>query len=168
MASVLRPRSRRLGPSPVVPALLAALTVGCKGSASGDQLVPLSFGSASALSDRFHDAGLGDAGMVYGSAIPDDFPRTLRLYPGGRVTLGGAQTISFGKRAWSLTVETPDPKDRVLAFYRANLPGFEPASDIDLGDSDLTVWRSPAMDLDLLIGRGADGKTTVTLDVEER
>jgi hypothetical protein len=106
--------------------------------------------------------------MVYGPAIPDDFPKTLRIYPGGRVTLGGLQTLASGKHGWSLTVETPDPKERVLDFYVKNLPGFTLASDIDLGDSDLSVWRSPAMDLNLLVGRGADGKTTVTLDPVER
>jgi hypothetical protein len=149
--------------------VLAAVTIGCRGSAgSGNQPVPIPFGPSSPLSEGIHDSGLGDSGMVYGPTIPDDFPRALRLYPGGRVTLGGVQALTSGKRGWSLTVETADSKERVLAFYRSHLAGFEAASDIDLGDSDLSVWRSPGMDLDLLIGRGADGKTTVTLDVEER
>jgi hypothetical protein len=128
----------------------------------------LPLGAPSARSEKHRDSGIGEPPMVYGPAIPDDFPRTLPLYPGARVTLGGVQTIASGKRSWSLTVETPDPRDRVLVFYGTNLPGFEPASAIDVVDSYLAVWRSPALDLDLLVGRGADGKTTVTLDVEER
>jgi hypothetical protein len=122
----------------------------------------------SALAEQVREAGIGEAGIVLTSAAPDDFPPTLRLYPGARVTLGGKEPTPTGRRSWTLTVETADSKDQVRAFYRANLPGFTAASDIDLGDSALSVWRSDAFDLELVVGKGADGKTTVTLDVAER
>jgi hypothetical protein len=61
-----------------------------------------------------------------------------------------------------------DAKEKVRAFYASSLPGFERTSDVDLGDSALTVWRSDTLDLELVVGKGNDGKTTVTLDVAER
>jgi hypothetical protein len=151
----------------LVPLLALSGGAGCKDSTSDDVGV-IRPGAPLPLPERSRDPGVGLPGMVYSKEIPDDFPRTLPLYPGGRITLGGVRRVPPGKRSWSLTVETPDPKLRVLAFYQANLPGFEPTGGVDVGDSVLAVWRSPPMDLDLYVGKGADGNTTVTLDVEER
>jgi hypothetical protein len=151
----------------VVPLLALSGGAGCKDSTSEDVGVAHP-GNPSPLPERSRDAGAALPGMVYSKEIPDDFPRTLPLYPGGGITLGGVRRAPSGKRSWSLTVETPDPGYRVLAFYQANLPGFEPMSGIDVGASVLAVWRSPQMDLDLYVGKGADGNTTVTLDVAER
>ncbi len=106
--------------------------------------------------------------MVLTPSVPDDFPAALPVYPDSRVTLGGRQLTATGKRSWSLTTETADAKDRVGAYYRDSLPGFAFLSDIHLGDTSLSVRRSDAYDLDLVVGKGSDGKTTVTLDVVER
>jgi hypothetical protein len=148
-------------------ATAAAVPLGCKGDphADVDGVEPA---RVSALSEHFREAGVGEGGLTLTAAMPDDFPPTLRIYPGSHVTLGGKQTTPVGKRSWSLTVETADPKEAVRAYYKANMPGLTPTSDIDLGDSELSVWRSDTLDVDLVVGRGADGKTTVTLDAVER
>ena len=147
---------------------VAAGAAGCKGGSKPDpetaEHVP-----PAVLAQRAMEAGVDEAGTLYLTSVaPGDFPGALPVYPGSRVTLAGRRTIATGKLAWSLTVETPDSKAQVRAFYDEHLPGFALASDIDLVDSALWVWRSPAYDLDVVVGRGADGMTTVTLHVAER
>jgi hypothetical protein len=160
---------RRLRPSAAFAfgALAAALTAGCNNQPHPDidAVEPM---RPSLLSEQIREAGLGDGGITLTSSVPEDFPPLLALYPGARVTLGGKQLTSIGKRSWSVTVETPDSRDKVRAYYKASLAQFVPMSDVDLGESALSTWRTPALDLNLVVGKGNDGKTTVTLDVVER
>lgn len=161
----------RTGSRLLPPLALAALlssSGGCKTDPRPD-VGSVEHVKPSALPEHVPEAGVPEwGGLVLSSVLPDDFPTTVALYPGSHVTLGGHQSMPTGKRAWSVTVETGDSKDQVRAYYREHLPGFKPASDIDLGDSALSVWRGDAYDLEVVVGKGADGKTTVTLDVAER
>jgi hypothetical protein len=109
------------------------------------------------------DAG----GMVLGPTMPDDFPADIPLYPDAGFTIGGRSTAA-GKPTWSVTVETSDSKEQVMSEYRRALSAFQSLSNLDLGDSALSVWRNDSYDLILMIGRGTDGKTTVTIDAASR
>jgi hypothetical protein len=162
------PSVARRRPLGILALVAIAATAGCKGDSkaspeAADHVTP------ALLAQRAAEAGVDEAGTLYLTSVaPGDFPGALPVYPGSRVTLAGRRSLADGKLAWSLTVETADSKAQVRAFYDEHLPGFSPASDIDILDSALWVWRSPAYDLNVVVGRGADGKTTVTLDVAER
>src|SRR5208283_5394795 len=61
-----------------------------------------------------------DAGVVAlgeNSKIPDDFPKTIPVYPGARVNMAARSAGSGGKPAWSLSLETGDEQPKVVAFY---------------------------------------------------
>jgi hypothetical protein len=100
-------------------------------------------------------------------AWPDDFPSDIPIYPDAGFTLGGRST-AMGKPTWSVTVETDDSKEQVLAEYRRMFGAFAMLSQLDMGPSSLSVWRNDSYDVILTIGRGTDAKTTVTLNVSKR
>src|SRR5258708_2342860 len=104
-----RPRRRPLLGSLIGMAMLMGA---CKGQGRDDSNGILPAGP-SVLSVRALETGLDEGGLTLTSTMPDDFPATLRVYPGARVTLGGRRPTPTGKRSWSLTVETADSKDRV-------------------------------------------------------
>jgi hypothetical protein len=109
----------------------------------------------------------GGSGLLMGPTKPVDFPKDIPLYPGSTVALGGRST-GTGKPSWSLTVTTADSKDQAIARYRELLSGFEKVTDLNMGDAMLSIWRSAAYDMTLMIGTAADGKTTVTLNVASK
>ncbi len=111
--------------------------------------------------------GDGGGGLVMGSTKPVDFPKDIPLYPGSTVTLGGRST-GAGKPSWSLTVTTPDSKDQAVARYKELLSGFDKVTDLNMGDAMLSIWRSAAYDMTLMIGTAADAKTTITLNVASK
>lgn len=108
------------------------------------------------------DAGAMTVGS--GAKLPDDFPKGVPAYPGATVQFA-AKTSNSGKDAWSAAFETPDSKDKVAAFYKSNLGGFNQASSMELGDSVVQAWQSPKYDVSLIIAADAAGKTTITMGV---
>jgi hypothetical protein len=147
-------------------ALLGSTPAGCKsGRAGGDApkyvLVPVR--QADAAPGFAPDAGA----MVLERTMPADFPNDIPLYPDAGFTIGG-RAIAAGKPTWSVTVETSDTKEQVMSEYQRTMGGFRMLSDLDLGDSVLSTWRNEAYDVILLVGRGADGKTTVTVNAAAR
>jgi len=112
------------------------------------------------------DAGRG-SGLVMGSTKPEDFPEDIPIYPGSTVTLGG-RSARADKRSWSLTVTTGDSRAQAAARYKELLAGFEKVSDLDMGDASLSIWRSAAYDMTLMIGTADNAKTTITLNVASK
>lgn len=112
--------------------------------------------------------GIDGGGMVLVQAMPDDFPKDIPLYPDSTVALGGRVTGPGGKPSWSLTVTTADPKQQAITRYAAVLKGFEKGVDLDMGDSELSVWKNAAYDVIVMYGTSVDGKTTVTLNVASK
>jgi hypothetical protein len=110
-----------------------------------------------------------DAGsdLAMGPAKPADFPDGVPIYPGSTVNLGG-RSKGPGKPSWSLTVTTSDSRSEAAARYPGLLRGFEKVTELDLGDSTLSSWRSAAYDMTLMIGTGADARTRVTVNVASR
>ena len=62
-------------------------------------------------------------------------------------------------------METTDSKDKIVAYYKANMSGFTQASTMDLGTSAMEVYQSPKMDVSLIVGSESDGKQSITLAV---
>jgi len=157
---------------------VAAASSGCKSAAerarekAEEKAIEQQTGGQVTLN---HDKGTmtivtdgGEMQLGVGSSIPADFPKSVPVYPGAKVELAAKSTGANGKPAWSVQLETGDAKDKVLAFYRSGLTGFTKATDMDMGDSAMSVWQSPQYDVTLLIGAGADQKTSITLNAASK
>jgi hypothetical protein len=113
-----------------------------------------------------------DAGVIAlggGSKVPDDFPKTIPVYPGAKVDLSAHATGAKGKPAWSLSLETGDEQAKVVSFYTSAMTSsagkFTKASDLPMGDTEMTVWQSAEYDVTLMISGGAESQTTILLTV---
>jgi hypothetical protein len=99
--------------------------------------------------------------------LPADFPAAIPLYPGARVVVAtSGQTL--GKPAWAVTLETPDALEKVRAFYKTGLAGFERVSGMMMGDTDMATWRSPDYELTFMLTASADKTTVISLSVAKR
>jgi len=107
------------------------------------------------------DAGTFVAGA--GTKLPDDFPKGIPVYPGAKVDMAAKANNPKGKPAWTLTLETGDSKDQVVAYYKAKMAGFKNASDMSLGDTDMSVWQSADYDVTLMVNSAANQKTAITI-----
>ena len=90
-----------------------------------------------------------DAGTVQlgnGAHIPDDFPKEVPVYPGAKPT-ASIKSSQGTKPVWTVTLETTDSKDKVAAYYKANLSGFTQKSAMDLGTGSILVYESPKYDV---------------------
>jgi hypothetical protein len=103
-----------------------------------------------------------------GARIPEDFPASVPIYPGAKTTMVTKSGNPRGKPAWSVTLETDDPRDRVSSFYKANMKGFTSADEMSLGDTSMGVWRSDKYDVTILVAPGAAQKTAITLTVAQK
>jgi len=154
-------------------AQIALLPAGCKTIQDRDREAVAS-AVASAVDGGTADGGRpasrgdgGGIGLRMGTTKPDDFPADIPIYPGSTVALGGRST-GPGKPSWSLTVKTDDSKDQAIARYQQVLGGFQKVTDLNMSDAVLSIWRSAAYDMTLMIGTAADGKTTITLNVASK
>src|SRR5579884_4060254 len=72
-----------------------------------------------------------DAGAVTmgtGAQLPEDFPKAVPIYPGAKAQFSAKSKDPHGKDAWSVQLETPDAKDTVVAYHKANMSGFTQAT----------------------------------------
>ncbi|HEY8038268.1 MAG TPA: hypothetical protein VIF15_00670 [Polyangiaceae bacterium] len=162
----------------VVAASLAISTTACKSAAdrarekAEEKAIEQQTGGQVTIDDKQGTMTLvNDAGTVTmgaGAKIPADFPKSVPVYPGATTDLASRQSNPQGKPAWSLTLETGDAKDKVVAYYKANLADFKVASDMDMGEAHMSVWQNAQYDLTLMISEGSDKKTAITISVGGR
>jgi len=158
---------------PVVLLATLAASTGCKSSHDKPQERPAATETPGQLT--MMDGGLTlmtDAGLVaFGGVakVPADFPKTVPVYPGVKVNMAAHATGAKGKPAWSLSLETGDEQPKVVAFYASSFTAsagkFTKASDLAMGDTQMTVWQSADYDVTLMISAGAESQTTITMTV---
>jgi hypothetical protein len=170
------PKSTRL---PIVLALAVALAgVACKSAAErarekaeekaleqktgGEVKVDENKGTLTIVTDA------GAMTLGTGTSIPADFPKAVPLYPGATPGFAAKSTDPRGKDVWSLQLETGDARDKVVAYYKANMSGFTLATNLDMGESSMEVWQSPKLDVTLIIGSESDAKTSITENVASK
>ncbi len=153
--------------------LIPSASIGCKSSQekAGQRAAQTQNGAQVQLVE----GGLvmtNDAGTVAlgeNVKIPDDFPKTIPIYPGAKVNMASRSAAEKGRAAWSLSLETGDEQPKVVAFYASGMaasPGaFKQGSDLALGDTQMTVWQSAQLDVTLMISATADSKTAITMTV---
>jgi hypothetical protein len=98
-----------------------------------------------------------------------DFPKVVPLYPGAVSEMAIKPNNPQGKRVWTLTLRTADAPDKVVAYYKANMPTFQLASGSqEAGPTVGGLWKSPQYDVSMLASnvlfRSAGDKTT-TIDI---
>jgi hypothetical protein len=128
---------------------------------TGTDQVQISNGSITVKTDAGTFAIGGD------TKIPDDFPAAVPIYPGAKATLAGKSSSGPGKPSWSVTLETPDDGAKVVAFYKSKLASFTVASDLAVGDSNMTAWQGPKYDVSLMVAAvpGEQPSTSIMLAV---
>jgi hypothetical protein len=173
----MRSIARLTKPRLVALALMVPLVAvaGCKSSHDKAQASPAATTQQSEGKVQLVEGGIvltTDAGIVALGAntkIPDDFPKTVPVYPGAIVNLAGRSAGAQGKPAWTLSLETGDEQAKVVAFYASGLAAsaaaFKKNSDLNLGDTQMSVWQSAPYDVTLMITAGAENQTTITMTV---
>jgi hypothetical protein len=167
---------RRPSLLPPVLVLAALATTGCKSShdkPESQHVVPAVDGKLAIVDGGMAlvtDAGVLSFGSI--SSIPEDFPKALPIYPGTKVDMATRTAAAHGKIAWSLSLETGDEQPKVVAFYgsamTASAGGFTKASDLAMGDTQMTVWQSAQYDVTLMIAKGAENETTISMTVNSK
>jgi hypothetical protein len=156
-------------------ALTATLVAGAGCKSSQEKAGPRPSVTQNGTQVQLVEGGLvmtTDAGTVAlgeNAKIPDDFPKTVPLYPGAKVNMASRSAAEKGKAAWSLSLETGDEQPKVVAFYAsamaASTGAFKKGSDLALGDTQMTVWQGAQLDVTLMISAGAENQTAITMTV---
>src|SRR5450631_3188294 len=134
--------------------VVAALSAGCRKVKVEETSIEQQTGGQVRIDGG--DISLSNSGgtVGLGGKIPDDFPKAVPVYPGAKVNL--ATRSAKTKPAWSLALVTGDDPEHVMAFYRSHLAGFQSTSDRTLGDTHMSVWQSPELDVTLLVAQAPD------------
>ena len=163
-----------LFPSLIVVAALAVPSMGCKRLAerAEERAIEKGTGGQVQIDDQKGTfTVVTDAGTVtMGSSatLPDDFPRSVPIYPHATPSFAAKSRDGKGKAAWSVMLETADSKDQVAAFYKSSLTGFTQASTMDMGQSTMSVYQSAKYDVSLMIASESKVKTAITLSVASK
>ncbi|HEY1695688.1 MAG TPA: hypothetical protein VGG39_26150 [Polyangiaceae bacterium] len=157
----------------VVLALVAVASSGCKRLAerAEEKAIERSTGGQVKIDDKKGTLTIiADGGAVtMGAAatIPADFPKEVAVYPGAKPQMVAKSLDPKGKQAWSVTMETPDPSAKVVAYYKANMTGFTQASTMDMGTSNMSVYQSPRYDATVVIN-SEGAKSLISLTVASK
>jgi len=164
-----------------VAALVAAAavpTVGCKRLAeraaekAEEKAIEKSTGGQVNINDKKGTLTIvTDAGEVMFGAtatVPADFPSAIPIYPGSHPVLAAKQGDAKGKPTWTLSLETPDPTDKITAFYKDKLSSFKLESTADnVGASAMRIYSSPQYQVVMMIGASGN-KTSISLTVSQK
>lgn len=141
--------------------VVAAGTTACKSARERAEEQAAARRAAAQLT--ISDAGLtmtlegGVFSLGAGTKLPDDFPKSVPVYPGSHIQMAARSPGAQGKPAWSLSLETQDPGTSVIAFYKAHMAGFTQASALAMGDTQMAVWQSAQLDVTLMVSSSAGG-----------
>ncbi len=143
-----------------------ALLAGCKGSSSkgGDN----AGATPSAAAPETPGAPVPitpPPGATVSATIPDDFPKIVPIYPGAKVLTASKSAGPAGKGVWTLALDTPDEKNHVYTFFRANLSSFKQATDNIVGTTHTGTWENRQYDLTVTVGDAPDKSTSITMAV---
>lgn len=81
----------------------------------------------------------GKVDVASGGKVPDDWPAFLAPYPGAKVVVAGTSHIT-GTLSGSLSMETADPPEKVLAFYSNAVPGFTLKQETNINGAKTRVF----------------------------
>lgn len=81
----------------------------------------------------------GKVDVASGGKVPDDWPAFLAPYPGAKVIVAGTSHIT-GTLSGSLSMETPDPPEKVLAHYTSAVNGFTLKQETNINGAKTRVF----------------------------
>lgn len=86
--------------------------------------------------------------------LPPDWPPDIPLFPDSRI----GTAVKDG-RGWELTLDTPQPAAKVVAYYKANLAHLDERGSMDMGAKKTLVWVDEEPPMQVTISVGEDEKT---------
>ena len=96
--------------------------------------------------------------------IPDAWPKDIPAYPGAKVNA----SLMSGKNGM-LMLETTDPSEKVLAFYKSSLSGMKEHAIMNAGPTSILTLQEEKGGRELGIGATAqDGKTMIHIQLSEK
>jgi hypothetical protein len=104
--------------------------------------------------------------IAVSASVPDDFPRVVPLYPRAVTKMAGKNNPQ-GKPVWTVMLQTADSKEKVIAYYKANMTGFhlDGESPPAAGPTYGSRYESPQYDVTVMLLPGASDQRTITLTV---
>jgi len=98
-----------------------------------------------------------------GVALPDGFPKDVPIYPGSAVTMSAST-----KDGMQVVLKTPDPSDKVAAFYKEKLKGagWELETSLSGEGSSMVSGKKDQRSVGAVVGRDSGG-SAVTLMIQE-
>lgn len=101
-----------------------------------------------------------------GSKVPPDFPKEVPIYPRAKVM--SSVSLAEGKNGHLLTLTTPDAANTVVEYYKKNLAGFKPDSELGSGgDGTMLMLSNAELTVSIAVSR-SDDETMVQLTVNKR
>lgn len=98
--------------------------------------------------------------------LPDDFPKSVPVYPGAQVEASLAAKSDKGEGGFMVTLSSPDPVAKVGAFYKdASSKGAKLLIDATTPGGRAISWQTTdGFDVSSVInGESSTGKTTILL-----
>lgn len=99
------------------------------------------------------------------SKIPDDFPKSVPIYPGAK--LMSTVSLADGKNGHLITLESKDEPTQVLEYYKKNLVGFKTDSELASGTESMLMMSNAELTVSLSITK-SNGDTLVQLTVSKQ
>lgn len=105
--------------------------------------------------------------VVGENKVPDDFPKNVPVYPGAKVESSMAGTGAQGDTGFMLTLSTPDPVEKVGAFYKdaATKNGGKQQLDMQTPAGHMVSWQtSDGISASVVVsGDSGENKTSIML-----
>ena len=102
--------------------------------------------------------------------MPPDWPEDVPEYPGAMVVFSGSANPADGSAGTAVVMSTTDTAAQVEAFYQAQLEGngWTLSGTMDGGGTKImSATKAPSRTVSVMIVGGADGKTNVTVGIED-
>lgn len=96
------------------------------------------------------------------SKIPDDFPKTVPIYPGSKIM--STVSLAEGKNGHLITLQTDAEPPAVLDYYKKNLVGFKTDSELASGTESMLMMSNTDLSVSISITK-SEGDTLVQLTV---
>ena len=101
--------------------------------------------------------------------LPDDFPKTVPIYPGAKIIGSYAASGAAGKdKGFTVQLETTDAPDKVVAFYKSKMPGGSAAQQFEMNGptGHVLTYKDGTNAVSVITAASTDNKTTsITLTV---
>ncbi|OHA28049.1 MAG: hypothetical protein A3D56_00010 [Candidatus Taylorbacteria bacterium RIFCSPHIGHO2_02_FULL_45_35] len=104
---------------------------------------------------------------VGGNSLPDEWPSDAPKYPGASIQYSGSSNPQTGEAGIALSFLTSDSLQKVVDFYKEELPsnGWVVEQTMNSGGSTVMAAKKGDRTFGLYIADSGDGKVSVTVSI---